>query len=255
MGDLHSLLLLGPAKILPPNGPGSYLDLALRWVHLASGISWIGLLYFFNLVSAPGLARLDGPTRSKLIPLLLPRAFWWFRWSAVTTVLAGFAYWVLLFHREIIRHDGRADFFLLGISLFDWFIVATVAWIATFFLLRVPFLARNGYLFALVLAPLLLWVGREVALNSMPQLGHRIVSIAIGGAYGYYMLLNVWGIVWPAQKQLIAWTVANPEVPPPPELAARLRQAALVSRASFWLSFPMLFFMAAASHFPFFAAR
>jgi uncharacterized membrane protein len=74
---------------------------------------------------------------------------------------------------------------------------------------------------------------------------------------GLLMLLNVWGVIWRCQKRLIAWTQANAEhgTPLPAEAAALSRLAFLASRTNFWLSFPMLFFMAASAHYPFLSGR
>ena len=83
---------------------------------------------------------------------------------------------------------------------------------------------------------------------------NRLLAIGIGGGIGWMMMLNVWGVVWRAQKKLIRWTqdhAAN--CTPIPDKAAYLsRQAFLVARANFVLSFPMLFLMGAASHYPMF---
>jgi len=83
---------------------------------------------------------------------------------------------------------------------------------------------------------------------------NRSISIGVGGGYGVFMLLNVWGIIWPAQKRIIAWTKENAEkgTAIPPESAALARKAFLASRTNAWLSIPMLFLMAAASHYPMF---
>ena len=67
---------------------------------------------------------------------------------------------------------------------------------------------------------------------------NKTLSIGIGGALGIIMLLNVWGIIWPAQKRIIAATEAGT----PPD-AALARRAFLASRANAWLSLPMLWFM------------
>ncbi|MBI3079285.1 MAG: urate hydroxylase PuuD [Deltaproteobacteria bacterium] len=68
------------------------LLLILRWIHFMAGITWIGLLYFFNLVNVNFLKALDAPTRGKVVPILMPSALWWFRWGAMITVLAGLFY-------------------------------------------------------------------------------------------------------------------------------------------------------------------
>jgi uncharacterized membrane protein len=92
-----------------------------------------------------------------------------------------------------------------------------------------------------------------LALNSGAESSNAHLSIAIGGGIGLVLLLNVWGIVWRAQKRLIAWTRASAEegAAMPAEAARLARWAFLASRAGFWLSFPMLFFMGAAAHYPF----
>ena len=76
---------------------------------------------------------------------------------------------------------------------------------------------------------------------------------AIGTPLGLIMLLNTWGVVWRVQKRLIAATRASAEqgISLPPEAAHPMRWGFLTARTSFWLSFPMLFFMGAASHYPF----
>ena len=77
---------------LPGDSQTNFLML-VRLIHFLSGITCIGLLYFFNLVSVPVLNELDQPTRSTIVPPLMERALWWFRWSALVTVLSGLAYW------------------------------------------------------------------------------------------------------------------------------------------------------------------
>ena len=64
-------------------------------------------------------------------------------------------------------------------------------------------------------------------------------SIGVGGAYGIVMMLNVWGIIWPNNKRIIAATAGTGPAAPP-ELA---RQAFLASRTNAWLSLPLLLFM------------
>jgi uncharacterized membrane protein len=90
-------------------------------------------------------------------------------------------------------------------------------------------------------------------LNSSPQSSNSHLSISVGGGLGLVMLLNVWGVVWRVQKRLIAWTRANAtDGTPMPAEAERLRAwSNFAARTAFWLSFPMLFFMGAADHYPF----
>jgi uncharacterized membrane protein len=68
------------------------LYILLRWLHFLAGITWIGILYYFNFVQTPFFAETEPPVRSGAIQKLVPRALWWFRWGAMITVLAGLAY-------------------------------------------------------------------------------------------------------------------------------------------------------------------
>jgi uncharacterized membrane protein len=63
--------------------------LFLRWFHFLAGITWIGILYYFNFVQTPFFAETDAPVRVGAIQKLVPRALWWFRWAAMVTFLAG----------------------------------------------------------------------------------------------------------------------------------------------------------------------
>jgi uncharacterized membrane protein len=66
----------------------------LRWFHFLAGITWIGMLYYFNLVQTPFLAsELGGQARGQVVRGLLPSAMWWFRWGAMFTFATG---WLLV---------------------------------------------------------------------------------------------------------------------------------------------------------------
>src|SRR6195952_1641794 len=60
-----------------------------RYLHVVVGITWIGLLYYFNFVQVPAFAEMEGAARNNAIDKLASRALWWFRWSAVATVVTG----------------------------------------------------------------------------------------------------------------------------------------------------------------------
>ncbi len=70
-------------------GEADWFGMIVRWIHFLAGITWIGLLYFFNLINAAFLKSLDGPTKNVVIPKLMPAALNWFRHGATVTVLAG----------------------------------------------------------------------------------------------------------------------------------------------------------------------
>ena len=71
-------------------------DSFLVWIHVLAGITWIGLLYYFNFVQVPALAEAasdeGGPGGAGITKYVAPRALWWFRWGAVVTWLSGAAY-------------------------------------------------------------------------------------------------------------------------------------------------------------------
>src|ERR1039457_4459925 len=67
------------------------LNIFFRWFHVVFGIMWIGLLYFFNFVNANFAKTLDADTKKKVVPELMPRALFWFRWAAMITFLLGLA--------------------------------------------------------------------------------------------------------------------------------------------------------------------
>ncbi len=62
----------------------------LRWFHFLAGITWIGLLYYFNFVQTPFFGTdLGGQARSQMVRGLVPDALWWFRWGAMFTFITG----------------------------------------------------------------------------------------------------------------------------------------------------------------------
>ncbi len=61
----------------------------LRWLHLLAGVTWIGLLYYFNFIQGEYFKEADGGAKSNVIQLMVPRALWWFRWGAMFTFLSG----------------------------------------------------------------------------------------------------------------------------------------------------------------------
>jgi uncharacterized membrane protein len=224
--------------------------MALRWLHFIFGIIWIGLLYFFNFVGMPTMKALEPGVRVKVYPLLMSRAMAWFRWSALVTVLVGMRYFFRLL-AEDARRAGNP-----GLAL-RWFGIWVLVWVVAYEVIYLLQLPRRGFLdsvwvraigiFAAVIAAS--WA--VVALNGDADVSNGHVAISIGGGLGLIMLLNTWGVVWRAQKKLIAWTQAAGEqgTPMPAEAERMMRWTFLTARVSLWLSFPMLFFMGVASHY------
>lgn len=231
--------------------PGSTAttQIILRWIHFLAGITWIGLLYFFNLVSTPVMKQMDAGTRAKVAPALLSRAMWWFRWSALVTVLAGIAYWMM-----IVTADARNAQASPGTAIWSFFLIWTAAFaIENGLVMPVKGVLNNGWVLAILVAIDVAAAScLYVHFNNHGWESNRLLAIGIGGGIGWMLLLNVWGIVWRIQKRIILWTRAFAEQATPiPEKAQRMaRQSFLVSQISAWLTLPLLFFMGAASHFP-----
>jgi uncharacterized membrane protein len=228
-------------------------QILLRSLHLISGIIWIGLLYFFNLVGFPTMRQLDASVRERLIPVLMTRAMWWFRWSAVVTVLAGLRYfWQILASDAQSAGDPALAWRWMGWWLLVW--MAAFALIYPFQLPSKGVLNNPGVrtIAIAIIVSAASWI--VVDLNGNPQSSNSHLAISVGGGLGLLMLLNAWGVVWRVQKRLIAWARASVEqgTPMPAEAERLARWGFLASRVGFWLSFPMLFFMGAAEHYPFF---
>ena len=69
-----------------------------RWGHYLAGVTWIGLLYYFNFVQTPSFAAFEAGPRTEAVRKLVPRALWWFRYGALLTVLTGLS--ILAFQEQ-----------------------------------------------------------------------------------------------------------------------------------------------------------
>jgi uncharacterized membrane protein len=245
-----SLAMFQDGVFNAPDSGATIARIFLRWSHFVAGITWIGLLYFFNLVNVPVQKGLDAETKKKVNPDLLGRALWYFRWGAVVTVLVGLTYYAMY----ILKADVTNALAIGRVSLNLWYIL--IVWllypivlfgIEFFIIKKVPALTKDGRLFAIVMFLLVAlftygmisFFTSAMSANGQNFASNKAYSIGIGGAYGILMMLNVWGIIWPNNKRILAATAGTGPAAPP-ELA---RQAFLASRTNAWLSLPMLFFM------------
>ena len=87
-------MTLADVIIIISRDGGAFLS---RWLHVVVGITWIGLLYYFNFVQVPAFAEMEAAARNNAIDKLASRALWWFRWAAVATLVTGIM--ILLFQK------------------------------------------------------------------------------------------------------------------------------------------------------------
>jgi uncharacterized membrane protein len=105
------------------------------WIHVVAGITWIGLLYYFNFVQVPALAEAaadkGGPGGAGISKYVAPRALLWFRWGAVVTWLSGAAY--------LLRIGILDDALMLGLGAAadNAILIGIGAWLGTIMLFNV----------------------------------------------------------------------------------------------------------------------
>lgn len=114
-------------------------DQIFRWIHVFAGITWIGHLYFFNWVNSNFAKTLDAEIRKKVVPELMPRALFFFRWGAMFTFLSGLflLYWVYMHVPEGAAGTTRA--LSLSSSAGRWIMMGalfgTIMWFNVWFII------------------------------------------------------------------------------------------------------------------------
>ena len=96
-GNFHLALLIGVVLLLiamfglhgETIGDKTYWIGWLRFFHIFAGILWIGLLYYFNFVQIPTMPKVPAELKPGVSKYIAPAALFWFRWSALATVLIG----------------------------------------------------------------------------------------------------------------------------------------------------------------------
>ncbi|HUP48284.1 MAG TPA: urate hydroxylase PuuD [Thermoanaerobaculia bacterium] len=221
-----------------PTEINNVMQLILRWAHVVAGVIWIGHLYFFNWVNAHFAKALDGPTKKIVIPELMPRALYWFRWGAAWTWITGFLLAGLIYyHGRIVFEDPTSGNVWLWLAIF-------------LIILAVGFVVYNAVMKSVanvVLANaivLVLFAAAYLFLEYVGKFGGRSLYIHAGMILGTIMALNVWMVIWPAQKKII---LATKEGTAPD--ATLVAQAGLRSRHNTYMSVPLLFTMIG-NHYP-----
>ena len=88
-----------------------------KWLHVIAGVMWIGLLYFFNFINGAFAGTMDGDTKKKVVPELMPRALYWFRWGAAWTWVTGLVLLMLFFGMEVFPWEKVLEIICLKMVL------------------------------------------------------------------------------------------------------------------------------------------
>src|SRR5438132_12930483 len=94
---MHHLTAFAGLLVMPTHTWTEALALLLRWVHFLAGITWIGLLYFFNLVNVPFMKQVEAGMKPKVFQYMTLPTLQWFRWSALLTLSVRFWYWAQMY--------------------------------------------------------------------------------------------------------------------------------------------------------------
>jgi uncharacterized membrane protein len=107
----------------------------LRWLHFLAGITWIGMLYYFNFVQTPFFAKAEPAVRTGMIAgSLVDRALWWFRWGAMITFITG---WLYVLHIMFAQYGGVREFFATayGWKIFFGGMLGSLMWFNVWFVI------------------------------------------------------------------------------------------------------------------------
>jgi uncharacterized membrane protein len=197
VGTIVSGLVLAVVIVLVTQGnhmvAGIKAQAVIIWLHVLAGITWIGLLYYFNFVQVPAMAEAaaddGGPGPAGISKYVAPRALLWFRWGALVTWLSGAAF---------LGHKGQlANAFMLGLNADPInqyaMTIGVGAWLGTIMLINVwgPIWRNQKKILGMVEASpdeiaraknVALLASRANTLMSIPM-----VMSMVGAGHGWFM--------------------------------------------------------------------
>ena len=115
----------------------AFYSFVFRWLHVVSGIMWIGLLWYFNFVQIPNMPNIPDDQKPAVSKVIAPAALWWFRWGAMATIVTGLILGHLNGYLESamtlgFRGDAAPQHIAIGIGMWlgtiMWFNVWFVIW-------------------------------------------------------------------------------------------------------------------------------
>ena len=236
-----------------------WLDLVIRWAHMITGIAWIGASFYFNwllnhltspkdpddrvqgelwAIHAGGFFKVE---KRKIAPGQLPQTLHWFKWEAYWTWITGFALLVLIYY-------AQASIYLIDPGVADISVATAIAiglgtlivsWFAYDLMWRSP-LAKSGWL-ALGISTLFVVA---VAYGLSQVFSGRGAYIHVGAMLGTWMVGNVFRVIMPAQRDLVAASEQGREQDS--RLTEFAEQRSLHNN---YMTLPVLFIMIS-NHFP-----
>jgi len=215
-----------------------YFESLTRWIHVLAGVTWIGHLYFFNWVNAHLMATLDAETKKKVIPELMPRALFWFRWGAAFTWVTGLLLAGLVYYMGSILWDAGHLHDLAKQN--DWgaptIVMVLVSWLGFLIYDRVVAIVKDQrVMFVAGLAWVALLVNLMAAWAGWSPRGYMI---HVGIMFGTAMAFNVWFRIWPAQQKIITGVKTGVAAD-----AALAPMAGLRSKHNTFMSAPLVYTM------------
>ncbi len=224
----------------------NWVEACFRWIHVLAGIMWIGHLWFFNFVNAQLAKTYDAESKKKVLPELMPRALYWFRWGAAYTWITGFCLLAMVYYMTAeqgstfgrLANAATSQGTAIGIS------VALI--LAIFFVYDVLWKAMQDEKKETT-AAIVSFVGVAALAFGLQQVfDGRAVFIHVGALFGTIMAMNVWMRIWPAQKKIIGGVKGTNPAPDP----SVVRLAGLRSKHNTYLSVPLVLFMVSNHYSP-----
>jgi uncharacterized membrane protein len=217
----------------------NWIQLIFRWGHVVAGVMWIGHLWFFNFVNGPFSGKIDAPTKKVVVPELMPRALFWFRWGAAWTWITGFVLAGLVYYqtKEVLFDQDHVG------NPWLWLAIVLIIWAVGFVIYNAVFKAVKNVTVASAIM-LVLFAIVYALLECVGHFSGRSLYIHTGATFGTIMALNVWMIIWPYQKRIITGVKTGT-----PADAETVRQAGLRSRQNTYMSVPLIFAMIS-NHYP-----
>ena len=109
----------------------TFLTFIFRWLHVLSGVMWIGLLWYFNFVQIPSMPNIPDDQKPAISKVIAPKALFWFRWAALATLITGLVLAHLngYLHNAMTLNTYDAKYFMIGIGMWLGIIMAFNVWV------------------------------------------------------------------------------------------------------------------------------